>query len=200
MKLNRSLLLNFGMMILVAALYRVWDGRPYGFAPQIALAIFGGAIIHNKRMAFVLPLVSMLLSDVLYASLYLAGLSEIQGFYSGQWQNYLLFAGLTLFGFLMKKVNVLNVVGFSVTGSLMYFIASNFAVWAGGGGLNRPKTFDGLMMCYNDALAFYREYGLINGFAGNIVMGDLFFCGLLFGGFYLLNKTIAQPKANHGFA
>ncbi len=200
MKLNRSLLLIFGMMILVAALYRVWDGRPYGFAPQIALAIFGGAVIRNKRLAFVLPLVSMLLSDVLYESLYLAGLSEIQGFYSGQWQNYLLFAGLTLFGFLMKKVNVLSVIGFSISGSLLYFIASNFAVWAGGGGYNRPKTFDGLMMCYNDALAFYREYGLINGYAGNIVMGDLFFCGLLFGGFYLLNKTVVQPKANHGLA
>jgi hypothetical protein len=200
MKLNKSLLLIFGMMILVAALYRVWDGRPYGFAPQIALAIFGGAIIRNKRLAFILPLISMLLSDVLYESLYVAGLSEIQGFYTGQWHNYLLFAGLTLFGFLMKRVNVLNVIGFSVSGSLMYFLASNFVVWAGGGGYNRPKTFDGLLMCYNDGLAFYREYGLINGFVGNILVGDLFFCGLLFGGFYLINKTITQTKANHGLA
>jgi uncharacterized membrane protein YhhN len=200
MKLNKSLLLIFGMMILIAALYRVWDGRPYGFAPQIALAIFGGAMIRNKRLAFVLPLLSMLLSDVLYESLYVAGFSDIQGFYAGQWYNYLLFAGLTVFGFLMKRVNVLNIIGFSVSGSLMYFLASNFIVWTGGGGFNRPKTFDGLLMCYNDALAFYREYGLINGFAGNILVGDLFFCGLLFGGFHLINKMVAEPKTSHSFA
>jgi hypothetical protein len=100
----------------------------------------------------------------------------------------------------MKRANVLNLIGFSVSGSLMYFLASNFIVWTGGGGFNRPKTFDGLMMCYNDGLAFYREYGLIHGFAGNILVGDLFFCGLLFGGFYLINKTITEPKANHSLA
>src|SRR5687768_2220606 len=103
MKLNKSLLLIFGMLILVASLYRVWDGRPYGFAPQIAMAIFGGAIISNKRLAFVLPLVSMLFSDILYEVLYQNGLSEMPGFYAGQFENYLLFAALTLFGFLMKK-------------------------------------------------------------------------------------------------
>jgi hypothetical protein len=200
MKLNKSLLLIFGMLILVASLYRVWDGRPYGFAPQIAMAIFGGAIISNKRLAFVLPLVSMLFSDVLYQVLYLNGLSEMPGFYAGQFENYLLFAALTVFGFLMKKVNIANVIGFSISGSLMFFLASNFLVWVAGAGFSRPKTFDGLLMCYNDGLAFYREYGLINGFAANIVMGDLFFCGLLFGGYYLINRMITQPQAKHSLA
>jgi hypothetical protein len=96
MKLNKSLLLAFGLLVLSAALYRVWDGRPYGFAPQIAMAIFGGAVIKDKRWAFILPLLSMFISDALYHLLYVNGLSEIKGFYSGQWLNYLLFAGLTV--------------------------------------------------------------------------------------------------------
>jgi hypothetical protein len=188
MKLNRPLLLAFGLLVLSAALYRVWEGRPYGFAPQIAMAIFGGAIIKDKRWAFILPLLSMFISDALYQVLYLNGLSEIKGFYSGQWVNYLLFAGLTVFGFAMRTISVKNVMGFSISGSLLFFLFSNFSVWLGGGGLNRPKTFDGLLMCYSDALAFHREYGLIQGFAGNFILGDLFFCTILFGSFYMIKK------------
>ena len=190
MKNSRSTLLAFILLIVVASLYRVWDGRPFGFAPQIAMAIFGGAVIGDKRLAFVLPLLSILVSDLLYQLLYINGLTTIAGFYEGQWQMYLLYAGLIVFGFLMKKVNFRNVVGFSLGGSLLFFIISNFLVWLGGGGLGRPQTFDGLMLCYADAIAFYRDYGLINGFAGNIFFGDLFFSGLLFGSFYLIAKRV----------
>ncbi len=188
MKFTKSTLLSFLLLIVVASLYRVWEGRPFGFAPQIAMAIFGGAMIRDKKLAFVLPLLSMLISDILYQVLYINGVTTIQGFYAGQWINYILFAGLTVFGFLMKKFNLRNVLGFSIGGSLLYFIISNFAVWIGGGGLGRPLSFEGLLLCYGDALAFYRDYGLVNGFAGNFIFGDLFFSGILFGSYYLLNK------------
>ncbi len=194
MKLNRSLLLAFGLLILCASLYRVWDGRPYGFAPQIAMAIFGGAIIKDKVWAFILPLLSMFISDILYQALYVNGLSTIPGFYEGQWLNYILFGGLTLFGFLMKKINAVNVLGFSIIGSVLFFLTSNFTVWAGGGGFNRPKTFNGLMQCYGDALAFHREYGLIKGFAGNFILGDLFFCILLFGLFHIAQRFVVNRQ------
>lgn len=193
MKFNRSTLLSFLLLIVAASLYRVWDGRPFGFAPQIAMAIFGGAVIKDKRLAFVLPLLSMLLSDLLYQALYVNGLSSIQGYYSGQWVNYLIFAGLTVFGFLMKKINAINVLGFSVGGSVLFFLVSNFSVWMGGGGLGRPATFEGLLLCYGDALAFHKQYGLIPGFAGNFVIGDIFFSVVLFGSFYLVQKYFASP-------
>jgi len=188
MKLTKNTLLSFLLLIIVASLYRVWEGRPFGFAPQIAMAIFGGAVIRDKKMAFVLPLLSMLISDVLYQVLYINGITTIRGFYAGQWINYILFAGLTVFGFLMKKINFRNVLGFSVGGSLLYFLVSNFAVWVGGGGLGRPFTFEGLLLCYGDALAFYRDYGLVKGFAGNFIFGDLFFSFILFGTYYLVSK------------
>jgi hypothetical protein len=133
---------------------------------------------------------------LLYEVLYLNGLSSIKGFYFGEGQltNYALIVGLTMFGFLMKKKTVLNILGFTVSGSFLFFITSNFFVWLGGGGFARPKTWDGLLLCYNDALAFYRDYGLIKGFTGNFLLGDIFFSFVLFGGFYLINKTMLQPK------
>ncbi len=194
MKLNKSVLLSFALILICASLYRVWDGRPFGFAPQIAMAIFGGAVVKNKKWAFVLPLFSMLLSDLLYQALYVNGLSTIPGFYSGQWINYALFAGLTFFGFALRRITILSVGLFSISGSVLFFLASNFTVWLGGGGFQRPQTFDGLMMCYADALAFHREYGLFQGFAGNFLLGDLFFCILLFGAYYLTQKyVLKQP-------
>lgn len=194
MKENKSLLLSFGLLILAASLYRAWPDRPYGFAPQMAMALFGGAVIKDKRWAFLLPLLSMLLSDVLYQVLYNSGLTTIKGFYGGQWLNYLLIAGVTAFGFLLKKITALRVALFSVSGSVIFFLASNFSVWAGGGGFHRPKTFSGLMQCYSDGLAFFRDYGLVKGFYGNLFIGDLFFCTLLFGTFYLVQRTVLSPQ------
>lgn len=195
MKLNKSVLLSFGLLILAASLYRAWPDRPYGFAPQMAMALFGGAVIKDKRLAFLLPLISMLVSDVFYQVLYVNGLSQIKGFYGGgQWINYVLIASVTLFGFLLKKLTVLRVMAFSLSGSVIFFLLSNFAVWAGGGGFGRPKTFGGLLMCYYDGLAFLRDYGLVKGFYGNLFIGDLFFCTILFGSFYLLNRTLLLQK------
>ncbi len=80
----------------------------------------------------------------------------MQGFYDGQFTNYMLFAGITLLGFLIKKINLVNVLAASVIAPSIYFLVSNFFVWINGAGFNRPKTWDGLMACYTDALPFYR--------------------------------------------
>lgn len=197
MKQRNPVWVAFGLLILIASLYRVWEGRPAGFTPQLAMAIFGGAVIRDKKWAFVVPVLSMFLSDALYQLLYVNGFSPMPGFYGGQVSNYLLIAGLTVFGFLLKRISALRVLGFSLGGSLLYFIASNFLVWSGGGGLGRPHTADGLLMCYNDALAFYRDRGAIEGFWGNIFLGDLFFAAVLFGTYYLVGKTVFN-KEQHG--
>ena len=84
MKINKSIIWSLVVMVVVAALYRVIPGRPFGFEPQIALALFSGAIIKDKKLAFVLPLLSMFISDVLYQVLYKAGVSSIYGFYPDQ--------------------------------------------------------------------------------------------------------------------
>lgn len=196
MKFSKQTTIAFVLILLLASLYRAWDGRPFGFAPQMAIALFAGAVIKDKKWAIVLPLLSMLVSDLLYQFLYIRGLSSIQGFYSGQWINYLLIAGLACFGMLMRRITTVNIIGFSISGSLIYFLLSNFTVWLGGGGLGRPKTFDGLMLCYGDAIAFYRDYGLFNGFVGNALIGDLFFSALLFGTYAIATQWVLRPAVS----
>ncbi|TKK67426.1 hypothetical protein FC093_14095 [Ilyomonas limi] len=185
MKITKRIVVALVLLTAVCALYRIIPGRPWGFAPQIAMAVFGGAIfINNKKWAFAAPLLSMFLSDVLYEVLYHAGISVMPGFYEGQWQNYLLFGLLTTVGFLVKKINVLNVLLASIAAPTVYFIISNFLVWTAGAGWSRPKTLSGLMMCYNDGLPFYP----------NSLYSTVFFSIVLFGGYYLIQKSIANKS------
>lgn len=158
MKVSRPLIFSFLILIAIAALYRVMPGRPYGFAPQIAMAIFGGAIIREKKLAFLLPVIAMFVSDGLYELLYVNGVSQIPGFYDGQLTNYILFAGLTVFGFSIKGFDLKKISVAAVSAPTVYFFISNFLVWASSSplaGLGRPKTFSGLLMCMEDGLPFY---------------------------------------------
>ncbi len=187
MKNKKAVIVSLVLMILVAALYRIIPYRPWGFAPQIAMAIFGGAIfIKDKKWAFALPIISMFLSDLLYQFLYSKGLSTLSGFYEGQWQNYLLFAALTIIGFFIKKINLLNVFLAAIISPTVYFLISNFLVWAGTGtrGLGRPRTFSGLIQCYQDGLPFY---------PGSLA-ATILFSALLFGSYYLVKKGSLQPQ------
>lgn len=180
MKSSKNLIIAFIVLIIVASLYRVFP-RPVNFAPHIAMALFGGAVISDKKWAFALPIFSMFLSDLLYHALFTYGITNTPGFYEGQWQNYLLFAGITMIGFFIKRINVINVLAASIVAPTVFFIISNFVVWAGWQGtrgLNRPKTFNGLMMCYNDAIPFY----------GNSVMACIFFSAIFFGGYALMRR------------
>jgi hypothetical protein len=176
------------VLILVAALYRIIPGRPWGFTPQIAIALFGGAVIKDKKWAFALPIFSMFLSDLLYQGLYSAGLTPIYGFYQGQWVNYCLFAVMVLCGFAIKKINIVNVLAASLVAPTIFFLLSNFTTWsglAGLRGLNRPLNFQGLLLAYSDGLLFYK----------GSVEGTLFFAALLFGGYYLVTKNKAVAAA-----
>ena len=189
MKQNKSLLLTFVLLIVSAALYRLIPSRPAGFAPQMAMALFGGAIIKDKLWAILLPIASLVVSDVLFELLFNAGLTGTHGFYQGQWAIYLTFVLVTFLGFAMKKVNVKNVALFSITGSVIFFLLTNYITWKTGYGFARPQTWSGLMQCYVDALAFYRTAGLIPGFFANFVLGDLVWSAVLFGGHYLLTRN-----------
>ncbi len=181
MRISKNLIITFTLLIIVASLYRVMPGRPWGFTPQIAMAIFGGAVIKDKRLAFLLPLLSMFISDALYELLFRNGIGSIPGFYEGQVTNYILFASMTVFGFLIKGINITKIIGVSVIAPTTFFFISNFFVWASNSpdaGLQRPKTFNGLLLCYQDALPFYYW----------TVPACLIFSALLFGGYYLFMK------------
>lgn len=185
MRSNKNLLLTLLIMIVVAALYRVIPDRPFGFAPHWAMALFGGAAIKDKRLAFAFPVLSMFISDVIYQLLYINGLTDIPGFYSGQLTNYLLFAALTLIGFFMKKITVGNIAVYSVIVCTAFFLLSNFFVWNNGGGWGRPHTFEGMIQTYVDGLPFY----------GMSIVATLAFSAILFGAWRLIT-TGFKPLIN----
>ena len=97
----------------------------------------------------------------------------------------------------MKHINVRNILTFSISGSILFFILSNFFVWIGGGGLGRPLTFEGMLLCYGDALAYYRDFGLIKGFPLNFIIGDVLWSLGLFGLYALVGRFIFQRVPSH---
>ena len=188
MKMSKSNLLVLFILILAAALYRTWDGRPMGFAPQIAMALFAGSVSKDKRLSFLFPVLSMLISDLIYQVLYMQGLTTIKGFYGGQWENYLLIASVTFIGFFINKNRIGHILAGSIAGAVFYFIISNFLTWIGGGlDINNqpyPKTFDGFISCYTAALPFFR-WSVLSTFIFNVVF---------FGGYFFLGKTVLKKE------
>ncbi len=185
MKSNRENILIFCLLITAAALYRAMPDRIWGFAPHIAMAVFGGSVIKDRTLSFALPLLSLFLSDLVYQILYLNGMTPISGFYAGQWINYLLIGSLTFIGFFVNHRNPIQIGAGSLLGPIAYFILSNFSVWIGGGGLQRPRTFAGLLQCYADGLPFLQTS----------ILGTLFFSLLLFGGIYLIRTLRYRTTA-----
>lgn len=177
MKLNRQIILALVIMVATSALYRIMPGRPMGFAPQIAIALFSGSLFASKKQySFLLPILSMFISDLMYQVLYTNGYTSIQGFYTGQFENYLLIAATTVFGFSLQAAKPSKYVVSFLSAPTAYFLVSNFLVWAQGGGYQHPKTMLGLTQTMIDGLPFY-PYSLVS---------TLVFGAVLFGAFRVM--------------
>lgn len=161
-------------MILMAALSRLLP-HPDNVTPVGAMALFGGAYFSRKYLAFLLPLVAMWFSDLLLNNLYYARLypEYYDGFvWFGNWWVYGAFIVMVGLGIaLLKKVSVTRVIGASLLGSILFFLITNFGAWAVDP--MYPKTVGGLTAAYAAGIPFFR----------NTLLGDLVYCGVLFGGF-----------------
>lgn len=158
--------LTIAVMILLAALSRIIP-HPPNFAPIVAMALFGGAYFSNKKLAFVIPIFAMFISDL------------IIGLHSGMLIIYLTFIGIVAIGFLLRDNKKFGrVAGLTIGSSVIFFVTTNFAVWMSD--LMYPKTIEGLIACYVAAIPFF----------GNSLAGDLFYSGVLFGGYALLRSNV----------
>jgi len=179
MKQNTTLLLIVVGMILAAAISRV-AFYPITYSPMIAMAIFGGAVIKDKKWAFALPLLAMFLSDFLF---------EVSGIATGFWGwgqllGYGIFGIITVLGFGIKKINIPVVAGFSILSTIIFFLLSNSSVWLLSAGITYPKTFAGWMSCLAAGIPFLK----------NDLVTNLLYTGVFFGGYVLLQKY-AEKKA-----
>jgi hypothetical protein len=142
----------------------------WNFTAIGAMCLFGGAYFQRKWIAFLAPMAALLLSDVLLAvTLYgFRGINVIS-------MSYLLFGLTTLLGMTLRgRVTFLNVAAAAVLASAGFFLISNFHVWLTGH--NYPQTAAGLGAAYIAAIPF----------AKNMLLGNLFYTAVLFGGYELL--------------
>lgn len=158
-------------LIFGAAFLRLLD-HPMNFTPMGAIALFAGALIPNRILAFAIPIVALLITD------------SMLGFYG--WQMLLPYSGFLitiLLGRLMRdNQHILRVGSLSVLSSVLFYLITNFAFFYPE--TLYPHTTQGILQSYIAAIPFFQ-----NGLAG-----DLFFNGLLFGAYYLIRINVPSFK------
>ena len=152
-------------MIFAGAVMRLIPHWP-NFTPIAAIALFGGTFLKRKDLAFLVPVVAMLLSDL------------IIGFHSTMFAVYASFIAIVSLGlFLQSRLTVVNTISASLASSILFYLITNFASWTSGI-MPYPMNVAGLMQSYVAGLPFF-----FNG-----ILGDLFYNSVLFGALYLVTN------------
>lgn len=166
-------------MILMAAVSRLIP-HPSNFAPIGGMALFAAAYFDKKLWAYVVPIVSMWLSDLLLNNvIYGDYFSHFVWFYPGSYWTYVAFAAIACMGLvLLKKIRVERILVAGVLASMLFFVLSNFGVWFSTD--LYPKTREGLMLCYAAGLPFLK----------NTFLGDVVYTAILFGSYEVAIRKI----------
>jgi hypothetical protein len=161
-----------GGMILFAAIIRIVP-HPWNLAPVGAMALFSGAVVRNRAVAFVFPLLAMLAGD------------WVVGFHILMPLVYASFLICVAIGFwLRERRSAARLGGVVLLGAIQFFLITNLGVWMF---LNSyPKTFSGLMACYAAGVPLF----------WNTLAGDLCYSALLFGGLFLAERTYPALRPN----
>ena len=135
------------VLILILSFSRLMP-HPPNFTPIIAVAIMSSYFFKNIYLSFATLLVSMLLADAFI------------GFYSNMLFVYLsLLLIVFIFHKISEKMNFKNLFICGFIGSLIFFIISNFGVWALGSpgvyDIAYEKNLNGLVECYILAIPFF---------------------------------------------
>ena len=162
--------------------------HPPNFSPMAAIGLFGAAHFAKKWQAFFIPIIGIWLSDLVINNyIYNSFSSNFVWFYGGfYWQYisyaFIIFAGLFIFN---KGISVTNTLGGMVSSSGIFFLFSNFGVWAGGA--MYTKNISGLITCYAAGIPFIH----------NTIISDALFTTVLFGTYYLLQTEYSYLKLKH---
>ena len=148
------------LLILFASFSRIIPHMP-NFTPIGAIALFGGAYLKNKYHAFLIPIASLWLSDLILNNFIFTLYSDFTWFYPGFLWQYISFTLIIILGyFYLKKINFKNVFITAISSSVLFFIITNFGVWISGS--MYTLDFKGLITCYVMALPFFK--GTLLGF------------------------------------
>jgi len=178
--MKKHLIIGFLLVVLAIALAGRLLPHPPNFTPIGALALFAGIYLAQKsRWALLLPLAVMFLADLAI------------GFYDTKLMlvvyGSFLFYGV--FGLLIKdKKNLGTIALATLAGSFLFYLFTNFAVWAFSP-LYAP-TLQGLMLSYTMALPFLKY----------TLLGDLFFVGMFVGAYELATYLVRQKAVKLSLA
>ncbi len=166
-------------LIIVAALSRMIP-HMLNFSPLGAIGLFGAAYFSKRWQALLIPVIAIWISDlfinnIIYANTHPAFTWFYNGFY-WQYGTYLL---ITIAGFfIFKKVTLPRILTGAFVSTLLFFLITNFACWPGNP--MYTQNFSGLMSCFAAGIPFLK----------GTLLGDLFYSGVLFGTFALLQQKL----------
>lgn len=172
------------VMIVAAAISRVIP-HPYNFTPLVAMGLFAGANFQKGWQAYIIPIAAYFISDLFFS------LNGSLGFYGvSQLFVYGAMILVTALGRTMKQPKALTILGYTLSGSTIFWIISNFGVWVASHYTGDVSYEPGLTlgMTYIRALPFYNEYS--NALFFGSFAGDLFYSGILFGVYALIKKAL----------
>ena len=130
-------------LVLILAFSRIIP-HPPNFTPIITIAIMSGYLFRNIYLSIATLLISMLLSDAFI------------GFYKNMFFVYLsLIFIVYIFYKISNQINFKNLFLFSIFGSFIFYLISNFGVWYFGS--LYEKNFNGLIECYFLAIPFFKN-------------------------------------------
>ncbi|MCU1243040.1 MAG: hypothetical protein JWO71_3766 [Candidatus Acidoferrum typicum] len=162
-------ILAFAVIVLAAALRLA--PHPWNFTPVGAIALFSGAMVRDRRLAFLFPLLVMFATDALI------GFNKLSPLV---YASFLISVGIGRF--LSYKPEVLRIAGATFLGALQFFLITNFGVWAF---LNSyARTGAGLAECYVAGIPFF----------WNTLAGDAVYATLLFGGFAFAERLAPRLR------
>ena len=160
------------VLIVLAALSRLLPHLP-NFTPIAGMALFGAAVLPSKRLALLIPLAALLLSDLFLGFYGWAGMASVYGA--------TLLVGLLGHVLLRKRSDsVGRIAGAALSGSVLFFVITNAVCWWTG----YPHTMAGLSLCFTLALPFFR----------NEVLGTILSAAALFGGQALLVRAASGKR------
>ena len=161
-------------IIAFAALSRILLLGVHNVSPITAIALFGGAYFAKKNWAYLVPFLAMWITDIILNNTIYAQYFEGFVWHGNLWVYGAFFLIVMIGIHFLKKVRPLNLLITTIGASLLFFVLTNFGVWAGSA--LYPKTIAGLIECYTLAIPFYQ----------NTLIGDLLCTAVLFGGFELV--------------
>lgn len=167
---------------------------PPNFNPIGAMALFGGAVLASKRLAYLIPLGALLVTDILmglirpdYFDYFLMKFGYSIPFV------YLAFALTVYLGqrYLKSQRSMGSVIVLGFASGALFFLLSNFGTWLGSP--IYPQNIGGLLACYGAGLAFYKN-DIASNFALNTIVSTMLFSVAAFAAYNAIEKVFHKQK------